>query len=294
MNDNKPKNYVSATTYVEPENVRYVSGEVIPPATTADVRTPGKALDTDDMVTLLTVMGAVLLVLIGARGMENDWAISAILFFWAVFMAVFVVLVMLIQSRTLVQLVVTFLHWGNEWFRLLFQVTVAKRHYAYLEYSESEQTERHRMTTDSSRLIADAKIAEQQLTIRRIADGSRMPTQNHSNQLATYAQEPTEQPYVDLFKADVLSYLIELTETDERGNPRYVTNAGRISTPFPWSTRGEKANEAERFWRLMSVVSNAAGDWVVRNNGKAYYFNIEKMDKDCLLDVFAKITSDGE
>lgn len=275
------------------DEVRYVTGEVIPPATTADVRTPGKALDTDDMVTLIGTMSIIMLVFVLGYGLQKDWAFATVMIFWAACMAGFVLLITLVQSRTLVQVLATFFHAANERFRLWCQSRLADRHYRYMEFAETEDTKRHSMTEETKRITAQAQIAEQQLTIRRIADSSTALTQNHSNMLTTYSNEP-DHPVIDHFKADVLSYLIELTEKDERGNPSYVTTSGRVNYTFPWSTRGEKANEAQRFWRLISLAENSLSDWIIRSQGKAYYFNIDELDKQKLLDAFARISSDAE
>lgn len=242
----------------------YPVGEIgIAPATTADVHSPGKALDTDDLVIFLIALGAVWTVGVGFYSANEGWALGFAVIIWAVGGILLLILLLFVQSRTWVQTWASFLHWTNERKRLNVQQAVAEYHYQAERKIAKIQAERDKAIAEiQERLRIEAGLA----AMRQVEEHSQ--PQSHSNQLANYV-EAEQVEVIDTLRLELLSFI--------RGLYRGAANmdTGYIPGGVPWSRRGALKHDATRIERMLADAQQIKGKWLLKMENNGWWLNLE-------------------
>lgn len=244
-----------------------LSGEVIPPAMTADVAPAGKALDTDDLFILIAAMSVAWLIAVWSYAQRQSWGFGLVLLVWSVGMVTFILLLVFIQSRTWLQTLAAWLHSWNEHYRIRVQAQVMRYYY---------DTERER---EQIREDARVKIAEIQERLRLSAQAEMVAqVEAHSqpqitmNQVANYVAPGEPEPFRDELRERLLAYLLSLYEGG-------LGDDGRITGRVLWSARGDLTErERERVIEMFRQVRHTSPNgWIVRQaENKYWYLNTQR------------------
>jgi hypothetical protein len=248
----------------EPTQAYQIPEGGIHPATTAEVGSQGKALDTDDLIIFLVVFGVVWTVAVGAYSTNKGWPLGVAVVVWTVGGLLLGTLLLFIQSRTWVQTWNSTLHWSNERLRVKAQERV-------LTYYYECEVEREKIRADAQVQIAEInerlRIAAQAERVRQVEEHSI--TQSTMNQLANYVPPSQElEPFRDELRDELLRYLVGLYETG-------MEKDGRIKIAVPWSARGKM--NTDKVLDLFSQAKAWSGYWVVKQaENKHWYVNVER------------------
>lgn len=251
------------------EEAPALSGEVIPPAMTADVSHAGKALDTDDLFILIAAMSIAWLVAVWSYAQRESWGFGLVLLVWSVGMVTFILLLVFIQSRTWLQTLAAWLHSWNEHYRIRVQGQVMRYYY------DSEER-REQIREDARVKIAEIterlRLAAQADMIAQVEEHSQ--PQGELNMVANYV---TPEPFRDELRERLLVYLLGLYDEG-------MADDGQIMVRVPWSKRGDM--DTAKVLEMFRQAEGLTGAWVVRQEqtgGKAWYVNRQRFSTPGLL-----------
>lgn len=249
---------------------REEAGEIILPATSTDVSTPSKALDTDDLVILIGTMAVAWLIAVGSYAYYERIVFAIAVLIWSVGMVIFIFLLVFVQSRTWLQMLNIRAHRSNESKRISAQERVMK--YYYDTEKEKEQI-REEAKVKISEIYERLRLSAQTNMQRQVEEHSVQ--QSSLNRLDNYVA-PDEVPYRDSLRERLLMYLLSLYDEG-------MDDGGRITVAVPWSARGNM--NKDKIVEMFRQAEHFAGFWVVKQmENKHWYVNRDKLTTPDLLE----------